>query len=200
MEPGTNLVTYAAARELIPNCSLYLYRPRGWRSFWSRLIADSTGGPYSHAGLIRVRNGGPRREIDVLEMLEGKGGRAVPLWSIVERFPGCIDVYTLNRERFPEFDPEAATHYMHCLTGREYGRRALAQLALRRSPILWHYFAGDDAARPAEHSWPPFCSFAVELACRLGGGGAGILNERASLVTPNDLRVSHLWQYAWTLT
>jgi hypothetical protein len=196
--PGTNLRKLADVEHTIGNAWLYLYRPQGLRKWKSRIIADATRGPYSHAGLIRRTHDNGTTSLDVLEMLEFKGGRAKPLVSIVERWPRCVDVYSPDTGHFPEFDHAGCVAYMHQLTGNEYGWMALFHLIVRRVPGLWHLFRSR-AEDPREWRNPPFCSFAVEAACRYGAGVAGVKHLSCDEVSPNDLYHSPLWEYAYTL-
>lgn len=196
--PGTNRRALVDVQHELGNAWLYLYRPRGWRKWKSRIIADATGGPYSHAGLIRRTRDNGTSCLDVLEMIEGKGGRAVPLDSIVRRYPRSVDVYRPDLTHFPEFDPAGTVAYMHQLTGRDYGWWSLVKLIVRRVPILWHVFRSK-SQDPREWTCAPFCSFAVAAAARIGGRVDPVRNLSADLVTPNDLCRSLLWEYAYTL-
>jgi hypothetical protein len=190
-----HLMPYESAAPLIENASLLQYRGN---AFFSRLIQIGTLGVHSHSAMVR-RNGCDR--IDVLEMVEHAGGRAQPLDGHVARKSGRIDVFRIRRDRWPEFDPDAAVHYMRMLTSRRYGRWGIIRLAAMRSFGLRLYFLlrgfpyDDDAQTNAN----PFCSHAVCSAYRLGGKVDPVPNKPDYLVTPNDLTWSLFFEYQFTL-
>src|SRR4030065_368110 len=189
--PGTHKEKLVDLKGKVGTGWLALYCPKGWNSFWSRLIADSTRGPYSHAAMLRVVTACDRtpcdgETIDLLEMKEGAGGRAIPFESMVKSYPGCWDLYQPDLERWPEYNAEAAVAYMRELTGKKYGKRALYQLIIRRIPFLWHWFRCK-MEDPRRWSYPPFCSFAGAIACRNGGEGKPGMNLPEGMVTPRAL-------------
>ena len=186
------LRTLDEVRDQIGQAWLAQYRGKAW---YSKLIQAGTLGCHSHSALIR-RNGGGR--LDVLEMIEGAGGRAQPLESQVANNAGLIDVFRPNVERWPELDSEGAAYYMRTLTGRPYGRRGLLRVAAQRFVFLRLFvrFDYDDAKRSDE---APFCSHAVCSAYRLGGTVDPVPRRPDHLVTPNDLTRSLLFDYAFTL-
>lgn len=190
------LVPYSLAAPELRDGDLALFRSRAW---YSRLIGIGTLGIHSHAGLIRV-NGGHR--IDLLEMVEGGGGRAKPLISRVEEQPGEIDVFRPDLTRWPELDLGGAVEYMRDLTGKPYGLAGLLLLAGLRMAGLRFLLARRardfDDARQSPHA--PFCSHAVCTAYRLGGHVDPVPRKPDHLVTPADLNNSLLFNYLMTLT
>lgn len=169
---------------------------RGY-GYLSGLVQHGTGGCHSHSAMLCRVNG----HVDVMELREFIGGRRQPLEGHVERWPGQIDVFSINRARFPEFNARGAVRYMRGLTARPYGYLGVSRLALRHVPLLWRFWplVLQDydvlATRGA-----PFCSHAVCTACRVGGGVDPVPRKADHLVSPNDLTWSLLFQYEFTLT
>jgi hypothetical protein len=167
------------------------FRSQGW---YSRLIQLGTGGCHSHSAMLRRNNG----TADVLEMVEGGGGRAKPLEVYVADYPGIIDVFSPDLERWPEVDSHGAVEYMRTLTGRNYGLRGLIRLGAIKCPLVWHFFPFDeDDARDSGRA--PFCSHAVCSAWRLGGGLDPVPRKPDDRTTPNDLTQSLFFRYEFTL-
>lgn len=190
------LVPLSQAAPLIGNGWLAQFRGSG---FISRLIQYGTGGPHSHSAMLQRTNG----HVDVLEVREFYGGRRVPLESQVARYPGSIDVFSIDLHRFPEFDGVGASHVMRCFTGRCYGYVGVSRLALRKVPLIWRCWpldVPDDELLDAEAIGAPFCSHAVCAAARIGGGVDPVPRKPDHLVTPNDLSWSLLYRYEFTLT
>lgn len=184
------------AEPRIGNGWLAQFRGASWLS---KVIQYGTGGPYSHSAMLQRTNG----HVDLLEVREFYGGRRVPLESQVARYPGKIDVFSIDLERFPEFDGPSATKVMRCFTGRDYGYHGVSRLALQKVPLLWRCWpldVTDDDLLDAEAVGAPFCSHAVCAAMRIGGGVDPIPNKPDHLVTPNDLSWSLLYRYEFTLT
>lgn len=191
-----HLVPYAAAVPLLRNGDLAQFRSR---SIASWLIKVGSLGVHSHSAMIR-RNGDER--LDVLEMVERIGGRAVPLLSRVQQAPGRIDIFRPNTTRWPELDLERTTNYMRELTGQRYGRAGMLTLACMRAlglRFLFHHLAyvTDDAL---ESRQAPFCSHAACSAYRIGGGVDPVPRVPDHLVVPAQLTTSLLFDYLLTLT
>jgi len=191
------LVPYATAVPQLRNGDLAQFRSR---SFTSWLIKVGSLGVHSHSAMIR-RNGGER--VDLLEMVERIGGRAVPLWSRVQQAPGLIDVFRPNTTRWPELDLVGATNYMRELTGQKYGRAGMLALAGMRAlglRFLLHSrlaYQTDDALDSRQS---PFCSHAVCSAYRIGGGVDPVPRVPDHLVVPAQLTTSLLFDYLLTIT
>lgn len=187
-------VTLADVQARIGDGWLAQYRGRG---IVSTLIQYGTGGLHSHSAMLRRNNG----HVDALELREWYGGRAVTLESQVAEYPHRIDLFRPDVVRFPEFEAGGAVEVMRYLTGRKYGYWQIARLTALRVPglrLLWPLRMSDDL--PAEKfSGAPFCSHAVCLATRIGGGVDPCPRKPDDLVTPNDLTWSLFYEYVGTL-
>lgn len=191
-----NVVRYAAAVPELRNGDLALFRSKSWHS---NLIKIGSLGIHSHAAMLRI-NGDDR--IDLLEMVEGAGGRAKPLRARVQEQSGQCDIFRPDTDRWPELDLAGATAYMRDLTGLDYGTWGVMLLAGLRMAGLRFLLARrarefDDAR---ESGQAPFCSHAVSTAYRIGGGVDPVPRKPDYLVTPADLCCSLLFQYHLTLT
>lgn len=191
-----HLVPYAAAVPLLRNGDLAQFRSQ---SLMSWLIKVGSHGVHSHSAMVRV-NGEHR--IDLLEMVEGVGGRAVPLLSRVQQAPGRIDIFRPDTARWPELDLQGASNQMRLLTGQRYGRAGLLTLAAMRAVGLRFFFhrlayQTDDTA---ESGQLPFCSHAICTAYRLGGGVDPVPHTPDHMVVPAQLTNSLLFTYLLTLT
>ncbi|MBN2475884.1 MAG: hypothetical protein JXB62_14830, partial [Pirellulales bacterium] len=147
--------------------------------------------PYSHAAMAAWWHG----RLMCLETLQGRGGRAVMLSTLVADAPGWIDVFRiqLNRRRF---NAQAAVEAMIEITGRRYGWRALVRAGLVHLPLVRFLVRPetDDAA----NGHLPFCSQAVARACR--AGGIDLVPNLADRSTePGDLARSAALVYRFTL-
>lgn len=192
MPAPRRFVRVSFAEPLIEDGWLALYRGNSWLS---RVIQYGTGGPYSHAALLRRENG----HADVLEMREFKGGRATPLKGQVERWPKAIDIFRPDTARFPEFHAATAVRVMRDLTSREYGYLGVTRLLLQKIPLVWRLWPLDIAdIELDETTGAPFCSHAVAAACRLAGVDP-VPRKADHLVTPNDLAWSMFWKPEFTL-
>lgn len=158
----------------------------------ARLISIGARGPYTHVGLI-ARSWG---QVLLLEMRELAGGRIVTLRSQVEKYPGQIDWFRLDRGRFPEFDPAAAIARMVQFSGQPYGYWELARMAAAHIPFLRLGVLG----QPYRPGRPLVCSTAVDLACSEGGLVDPVPQRPNQTTEPQDLTESHLWKYSCTLT
>ena len=190
------LVPIRHAQSLLRNGDLAQFRSRAW---YSALIRIGTLGVHSHSAMLRL-NGTDR--IDLLEMVERAGGRAVPLQSRVAEQPGQIDIFRPDVARWPELDLEGATSYMRHLTSQPYGALGLLLVAGLRMAglrlLLARHARVFDDAREWDHA--PFCSHAVCSAYRLGGGVDPVPRKPDYLVSPADLTNSLLFHYVLTLT
>ncbi len=134
-----------------------------------------------------------------VEIREWYGGRAVTLASQVCRLPGRIDVFATNPdERWPHYDRAAAVRFMRRLAGCPYGWwNLLAAAALHLPGVrLFVRASTDDAAVDRR---PPFCSQAVAMADRLGGGVDPVRHLADRLTEPADLARSPFYRYRFTL-
>lgn len=183
---------YADVENRIGNA--WLAQVRG-SAYHSRLIMYGTGGPHSHSAMLCRTNG----HVDMMELLEFKGGRRVPLESQVHRLPGRIDIFSVDLERFPELDTAVAAKEMRTLTGMDYGTLGVLRLALRKVPLLWRLWPLDtNDVYDIDTIGAPFCSHAVALSFRKGGVDP-VPRKPDHLVSPNDLTWSLLFRYEFTL-
>jgi len=185
------LLAFAFAE--LANGDIAQFRGRGLIASWIRW---ATHGVHSHSGMIRVSDSG---ELDLLEVREFIGGRAVPLLDQVERYPGRIDVFRPRLHVFHQYSTEDAVWMMRRITSQKYGYAGVLRLALQRLPILWRLASVE--TRDVLHSGrkkAPFCSHAVAIACRSGGVDP-VPRKPDHLVTPADLTNSLLFDYVGTL-
>jgi len=184
-----NLVPYNVARQKVRDGDLLLFRRR--RGLVGKLISVAGRSEYCHAAMAAWWNG----RLMCLETVQGRGGRAVLLSTLVEDAPGRIDVFrTLPRLR--RFRRQAAVEAMIEITGRRYGWLALWKAALRHLPFVRFLVRPetDDAA----DGHLPFCSQAVARAYRLGGlDPVPTLADR--MTEPGDLARSAALEYRFTL-
>ena len=181
-------LSYSLARRRIRRGDLLLFRRSG-------LIASAGRSVYSHAAMADWWDG----DLFCLEFRGFRGGRAVVLSSQVERYPGRIDVFACNPDcRRPNFDRREAARFMRRLTGRDYGWINLLGVAVLHVPVLrWIFKADTKDDRPVR--LPPFCSQAVAMAYRLGGGVDPVPNLADRMTEPADLARSRLFRYRFTL-
>jgi len=178
---------------LIANGALAQYRANSLVS-WG--IRSFTNGCHSHSAMVR-RN--KDDSLDVLELREFIGGRAVPLEGQVHRMPAQIDIFVSDFTRWPEANPDGAVAYMRELTNRDYGYSGVFRLALMRLPLLrwlWRY----DQVDARDSNKPPFCSHAFSVAWAIGGNVPPVLRKSCDLITPAELTCSWLFsEYVGTL-
>lgn len=179
-------------RAQLRNGDIAQFRGRGLVSSWIRW---ATHGVHSHSGMVRVTEAG---EIDLLEVREFIGGRAVPLLDQVEAFPGRIDIFRPRSELFP-YCSGKAVEMMRRITSQRYGYLGILRLALQRIPFVWRCFQIETRDVLDEvKAKAPFCSHAVAIACRAGGVDP-VPRKPDYLVTPADLTCSLLFDYHATL-
>ena len=189
------LVSLAEAQDSIRDGDLLLWRRRG-------LISIAGRGPYSHAAKAAwwYGRGWLGRALFCLEIREWIGGRAVPLESCVNRAPGRIDVFATNPDnRWLSYRRWDAVGYMRTLCGKDYGWWNLWRCAALHLPVVrWLVRAEtDDEAENGNH--PPFCSQAVAMADRIGGGVDPVPQLADRLTEPGDLARSPFYEYRFTL-
>lgn len=162
--------------DLIQEGDIALFRGR---SFWSKLIAYGTGGPYSHVGILdKDKYNVPY----LLDVIEGTGGREIPFVEEVERYPKSWDVFRLDN---PNYIPHEATSWMRTLVGKPYGKWGLTRVAVRYVPIIrWCLPVHTNDAETT--SAKPFCSHAVAdaVACSKIDMVKNLPNH---FVTPNHI-------------
>jgi len=195
-----NYITPEAAAERIQNGWLIQYR--GAAGIFSNAIRwAASGQPHTHSAMAHVFENG-QKNINVLEMREFRGGRSLPFEYHVEKYAGRMDVFSINVERFPEYNAEQAVAEMRHLVTKEYGYAGAFGLGLRHLPFIWRLFPVDvtDVLDPDEATnVRPFCSHAIALALQLGGMVDPVLRLPAYLVEPAHLTNSHLFNYEFSI-
>jgi len=187
-EPTVKLVSYRRARWRIGQGDLLLFRRRG-------LIAAAGRGRHSHAAKAVWWDG----DLFCVEIREWYGGRAVTLSSQVARYPGRIDVYAANwQNRWGEYDRDGAVRFLRRLAGCPYGWLNVAAAGLLHLPGVRLLLRADVDDRATTRR-PPFCSQAVAMAERLGGGGDPVPHLADRLTEPADLARSPFYHYRFTL-
>jgi len=182
------LLRYAEVRDQIRDADLLLYRRRG-------LISIAGRGEHSHAAKAAWWNG----DLFCLEVRGLVGGRAVALSSQVKRHPGRIDVYETNPDnRWPEYDRAGATRFMRRLAGSDYGWGNLIGAALLHLPWI-RLCVRANTDDEAVSRRPPFCSQAMAMADRVGGGVDPVKHLTDRLTEPCDLARSPFYRYRFTL-
>ena len=184
---GLSLVHYAQVRPQIADGDLLLFRRHG-------LIAVAGRGDHSHAAKAAWWG----EDLFLLEV-RALGGRAVTLSSQVERYPGRIDVFETNPDgRWAEYRRTEAIRFMKRFAGCRYGWINLFLAALLHLPVV-RLFVSPDTDDLAVCQRPPFCSQAVAMAERLGGGVNPVNRLADRLTEPCDLARSPFYRYRFTL-
>lgn len=198
--------TFEQARTRFQRADLLLKRPTNW---WGRAICTAGIGEHSHAAMLAARNG-----VWVgLDVCEHRGGSSWPLEKAIREQPGVWDHFSVNTQRFPEFDREAAELRMWQFDACDYGRTALLKASLIFLPGIRLFQKieslaidnGDTVDSVDEHgnpkqSIPPFCSMAYAIACDKPFGGVDPVKRlRHSMTTPPHLAQSHFVSYECTL-
>jgi len=189
---NVNYCLLEQVRHELQEADLLLFRRRG---ILGRLIATAGRSVYSHAAMLACWE----TEWFVLEVTGLYGGRAVSLQRYVRRVPGRIDVFRTNpNDRFGNFDRHGAVVKMRELLGCEYGYLGLLHAALLHLPVV-RLFVRPELNDQTISKRPPFCSQAVAMACRLGGGIDPVPHLADRLTEPADLARTPFFQYMFTL-
>lgn len=207
--PWTKKVPYTRARRYIRNGDMLLFR-RG-RRWQHHLISLGGRSMYVHTAMAAWWN----RDLMCLEMVWGRGGRAVCLSSQVATYPGRWDVYGLLSVGGERVDRRLAVRAMKRLTGTQYGWKALGRVVCRHLSIV-RWMVPPPQGEPPEPSEAPdssvrgfqehlvvppepmFCSQAVAWAYRVAGIDP-VPNLPDRLTEPADLARSRLFRYRFTL-
>ncbi len=193
---NTNIVKYTTIRHEIWNGDLLLFR-KSRIGFLDGLIAVAGRGIYSHAAKAAWWD----NDLFCLEVREFHGGRAVTLSSQVHRYPERIDVFRPNADnRWPHYCPDASIDMMKRFAGCDYGYSNVLCAAMTHLP-LFRMFVRPDRNDTAFHvpRKPPFCSEAVALSDRIGGGVDPIPSLSDRFAEPSDLARSPFYKYHFTL-
>ena len=182
------LVHYADARRQIADGDLLLFRRAG-------LISIAGRGIHGHAAKTAWWDD----DLLCLEIRELVGGRAVTLSSQVRRYPGRIDVCEVNPEdRWKQYDRAGAVRFMRRLAGCDYGWINLLLAGLLHVPWVRLFIRANTNDRAVDRR-PPFCSQAVAMAERIGGGVDPVPHLADRLTEPADLARSPFYRYRFTL-
>ncbi len=189
-------VPYKNIRHEIWDGDLLLFRKRRI-GFLDAMIAVAGRGIHSHA----AKAAWWKNDLFCLEVREFHGGRAVTLSSQVEKYPGRIDVFRPNpQNRWPQYNPEQSLEVMRRFAGMDYGYFNVLLTAMTHMPVFRIFVRPDrNDAKPYSVRRPPYCSEAVALAERLGGGVDPVAQLADSFSEPADLARSPFYQYLFTL-
>jgi hypothetical protein len=182
------LIQYSDIRHKIRDADLLLFRRR---SRITRLIAVAGRSQYVHAAMA----GWWKDRLMCVEMTSG-GGRAQLLSNLVAQWPSVIDVYQINPAG-RRFSRARALATMIGITGKQYGWLNLFRAALLHS-VVCRFLVRPEWSDADESPWPPFCSQAVSMACRVGGIDP-VPNLADRLTEPGDLARSAIYEHRFTL-
>jgi len=190
------LVRYGDVRHEIWNGDLLLFRKRRI-GLLDAMIAVAGRGIHSHA----AKAAWWKTDLFCLEVREFHGGRAVSLSSQVERYPGRIDVFRPNADnRWPDYDADESLAMMRRFAGGDYGYWNVLVTAMTHLPVFRIFVRADrNDDAPFDRKYPPFCSQAVSMAERLGGGVDPVPQLADRFSEPADLARSPFYKYLFTL-
>jgi hypothetical protein len=180
-------VSLSKAQFQIRDSDLLLFRRRG-------LISIAGRGVHSHAAKAVWARG----KLFCAEVREFHGGRVVTLASQVAKYPGSIDVFQANPNELVDYSRIGASLFMLDLAGKPYGYAHVLWAALLHMPVL-RIFCRPQLRDTDLNGKPPFCSEAVAMADRIGGGVDPVPNLADRLTEPADLARSTFYQYRMTL-
>jgi hypothetical protein len=172
----------------IEDSDLLLFRRRG-------LISIAGRGEHSHAAKAAWWDG----DLMCLEVREWVGGRAVTLASQVAKYPRLIDVYEIDPDQSKGYDRQGAVAFMRRkFAGSKYGYSHVLWASLLHLPVARIFYRPQ--LRDSDlNGKPPFCSEAVAMADRIGGGVDPVNNLADKFTEPADLARSILYRYRMTL-
>lgn len=179
----------------IKDGDLLLFQKRSLLSVGG-LISVGGRGKHSHAAkAVWIRD-----TLYCMEVREGHGGRLVTLESQVKKFPGRIDVFRSGRNS-PDYDRRGATDFMLRFIGIDYGWWNVTLTALTHLPLIRFFFRPStrDLQEANAMKHPPYCSMAVAMADRIGGGVDPVPNLADRNTEPPDLARSRFYRYRFTL-
>lgn len=166
--------------------------------YWlvNRLISRPDRSDWSHVARVQRIDG----ELWSLEFLQRKGPVHEKLADYVIQYPGRIDVFTPNFQRYPEYDASRAVRAMWNLMIKfhgQYGYRNIAKVAWSRMlglRLLWTWSTDDDS----NGCRPPHCSDSASR-CDQVAGVDPVPNTPGWATTPADFGRSLLYEYRYTL-
>lgn len=183
---------YAEAHSLIEDGDVLLFRSRG--GIWG-LIAKMGRSEYTHVGVA----GWWRGHVMLVEMTS-KGGRAISLANVVDRWPGVVDVYRLNTRLSPMTLQNAQytiLSKMIEITSRVYGKWHLFKVSLYHAPFI-RLFLEPHQLDTEKVEGEPFCSEAVSEAY-LSADFDLVPNLANCFTEPADIGRSAILSYQFTL-
>lgn len=196
MNENINMVRYDDIRHEIWNGDLLLFRKRRI-GLLDGAIAVAGRGIHSHA----AKAAWWKNDLFCLEVREFHGGRAVVLSNQVRKYPGRIDVFRPNAEgRWSRYDADGSLEVMRRFAGGEYGYWNVLLTALTHMPFCRLFVRPTREDDPVlDYDRPPFCSQAVALADRIGGGVDPVPHLADRFTEPADLARSPFYKYLFTL-
>ena len=187
-------VRWKTAAPLIRHADTLLYRRGGCLG---SLVAKGGRGEWSHAGKALVWS----LQVLVVDTYAIRGCTARLLGDEVRRYPGRIDVFEIV-DRQPDgrrYNRWAAGDWMIQLLGTRYGYWALLTAALLHLPIIRLFVRPSTEDNSHAPKRPPYCSMAVAMADRIGGGVDPVPRLADRLTEPSDLARSAAYRYRFTL-
>jgi hypothetical protein len=201
-QPSTDdpvFLSLKEAQEQIRDSDLLLFRRHG-------LIAIAGRGVHSHAAKAVWLRG----KLFCAEVREFYGGRLVTLDSQVRKYPRRIDVFEADSDgsdywyhgpgfrHVKGYDRSGAADFIIGLAGSPYGYWHIVLAACLHMPVL-RIFCRPQLRDTDLNGKPPFCSEAVAMADRIGGGVDPVPNLADRLTEPADLARSTFYRYRFTL-
>ena len=191
------VLTYEAAEPRIKSADLLLCRVK--HGIGNKAISVVGRSPYVHAGMAAwLRDETGESRLHIVDVLQWHGGRKRLLADEVADYPGRYDLFTVNTDRFPEFDCDGAVQHMLQYADGQYGWWNVFRVSCRHMPLVRFLLPPmtDDKANGAHL---PFCSQAVADADRRGGGVDPVLHLSDRATEPGDLARSWLYRRQFSL-
>ena len=198
-------MTLTDAAPAIRPMDWFLWRPT---NIFGKAIAIGGRGQYSHASKAAWWGD----DLYCLEMLQWRGGQAVPMSKYVREYPGRIDVYHTNwRDQYPEYNRTEALRYMKGFVGTPYAwaniwKASRAHLAFLRlfSQVEFgdDYDPSDKVKRHIDLKTDrgyAFCSQAGVMADNIGGGVDQVPELSDRYTEPSDIAQTTFNKYFCTL-
>jgi hypothetical protein len=159
-------------------------------------IAAVSGSPWIHAGMLAWDADAEQWEI--IDTQQWRGGRRTPLVEAVRANPGHWDHFAANpHDRWPEFNRRLAVAKMDEFVDRPYGWLNLICDGLSHLPVLGALISRD-LRDGADDGRQPYCSQAVAIATRVGGGVDVVPHRTDAYTEPVHLAQSLFYEYRGT--